>query len=71
MIDKQRPLDALAKSINTNVTVYLKSGECIKGILKAYDLHLNIALENVTFENDGKEFSNIVIRGDNILYISL
>ena len=71
MIDTQRPLDALGKSINTNVVVYLKDGNSVKGRLKAYDLHLNVALENAKFENDEKEFSLIVIRGDNVLFISL
>jgi small nuclear ribonucleoprotein len=71
MIDTQRPLDALGKSINTNVVVNLKDGNCVKGRLKAYDLHLNIALENAKFENDDKEYSLIVIRGDNVLFISL
>ena len=71
MIDTQRPLDALGKSINTNVVVYLKDGNSVKGRLKAYDLHLNVALENAKFENDEKEFSLIVIRGDNVLFVSL
>ena len=71
MIDAQRPLDALGKSINTNVVVYLKDGNSVKGRLKAYDLHLNVALENAKFENDEKEYSLIVIRGDNVLFVSL
>ena len=71
MIDTQRPLDALGKSINTNVVVYLKDGNSVKGRLKAYDLHLNVALENAKFENDEKEYQLIVIRGDNVLFISL
>jgi small nuclear ribonucleoprotein len=71
MIDTQRPLDALGKSINTNVVVYLKDGNSVKGRLKAYDLHLNVALENAKFENDEKEYSLIVIRGDNVLFVSL
>jgi len=71
MIDTQRPLDALGKSINTNVTVYLKEGSVVKGRLKAYDLHINIALENAKFDEEDKEFQLIVIRGDNILFVSL
>ncbi|HIP17144.1 MAG TPA: small nuclear ribonucleoprotein [Methanothermococcus okinawensis] len=71
MIDTQRPLDALGKSINTNVTVYLKDGGVVKGRLKAYDLHINIALENAKFDKGDKEFQLIVIRGDNVLFVSL
>ncbi|WP_421078064.1 LSM domain-containing protein [Methanothermococcus sp. Ax23] len=71
MIDTQRPLDALGKSINTNVVVHLKDSSMVKGRLKAYDLHLNVALENAKFENDEKEYQLIVIRGDNVLFISL
>ncbi len=71
MIDTQRPLDALGKSINTNISVKLKDGQTVKGRLKAYDLHLNVALENAKFEGDEKEYSLIVVRGDNVLFISL
>ncbi|ABO34752.1 LSm family protein [Methanococcus maripaludis] len=72
MMDTQRPLDALGKSINTNVTVFLKDGKVVKGRLKAYDLHMNVALENAKIENDEeKEFPMLVVRGDNVLYVSL
>ncbi|ABR55879.1 LSM domain-containing protein [Methanococcus aeolicus] len=71
MIDNQRPLDALGKSINTNVLVKLKDGQTVKGRLKAYDLHLNVALENAKFDGEEKEYPLIVVRGDNVLFISL
>lgn len=71
-MDTQRPLDALGKSINTNVTVYLKDGKVVKGRLKAYDLHINLALENAKVEaEEEKEYQMLLIRGDNVLYISL
>ncbi|MBP2143438.1 small nuclear ribonucleoprotein [Methanococcus voltae] len=69
MMDTQRPLDALGKSINTNITVFLKDGKEIKGRLKAYDLHMNVALENAKLGE--KEYPMLVVRGDNVLYVSL
>ena len=71
MINVQRPLDILGKSVNTNATVYLKNGGIVKGKLKSYDLHINIVLENAKFDKEDKEFQLIVIRGDNILFVSL
>jgi len=71
MINTQRPLDILSKAINTNVTVYLKDGTVVRGVLKAYDLHINIALENAKFDKGDREFQMIVIRGDNIQFVSL
>ncbi|GBF36186.1 MAG TPA: small nuclear ribonucleoprotein [Methanothermococcus okinawensis] len=71
MINTQRPLDILGKAINTNVTVYLKDGSVVKGILKAYDIHINIVLENAKFNKEDREFQMIVIRGDNIQFVSL
>ncbi|HID82460.1 MAG TPA: hypothetical protein EYP51_08855 [Thiotrichales bacterium] len=38
------------------LVLYLKDGTVVKGILKAYDLHINIALENAKFDKEDKDY---------------
>ena len=72
MTEDSRPLDALNQSKGKRVILSLKSGEEITGVLNAFDLHLNLWLEDAEKRNDGKttKLGTIVIRGDNILFIS-
>jgi len=53
-----------------------------KGILRSYDPHLNILLEDVTYiynerQDDGtyepvsEEFDRLILRGDNIVFVAL
>ena len=51
----------------------LKDGKEYRGILKGYDIHLNLVLQNAEELKDGspvRKLGLIVIRGDNIVYIS-
>ena len=52
--------------------VSLKSGVEVVGILKAFDLHLNLWLEDTERRDDGKitKLGTVVVRGDNILLAS-
>ncbi len=70
--DSSRPLDALNQSKGKRVILSLKSGEEITGVLNAFDLHLNLWLEDAERRNNGKttKLGTIVVRGDNILFIS-
>ncbi len=72
MTEDSRPLDALNQSKGKRVILSLKSGEEITGVLNAFDLHLNLWLEDAERRNNGKttKLGTIVIRGDNILFIS-
>ncbi|MCD6367869.1 MAG: hypothetical protein J7L45_02165 [Candidatus Aenigmarchaeota archaeon] len=78
MSQETRPLDALNQSKGKRVIVKLRShggkneeGEMI-GILKAFDLHLNLWLEDAELVvGDSKtKLGTVVLRGDNILFIS-
>lgn len=72
MTEDSRPLDALNQAKGKRVILSLKSGEEITGVLKAFDLHLNLWLEDSERINSSKatKLGTIVIRGDNILFIS-
>ena len=64
----ERPLDALEQLREKRVFVKLKNSKEIIGNLKAFDLHLNIWISEA--EIGKKKFSDLLIRGDTIVYIS-
>ncbi|MCD6398569.1 MAG: hypothetical protein J7L08_01490 [Candidatus Aenigmarchaeota archaeon] len=72
MTEDSRPLDALNQSKGKRVIISLKDGDQITGVLKAFDLHINLWLENAEKINNDKttKLGTIVIRGDNILFVS-
>ena len=67
----QRPLDVLGSSTDKRILVKTKLGEDIVGVLKAFDSHINIWLDEAIIQGE-KEISlgKVLIRGDNIVYIS-
>jgi small nuclear ribonucleoprotein len=67
----QRPLDVLGSSVDKRILVKTKLGEDIVGVLKAFDSHINIWLDDALIQGE-KEVSlgKVLIRGDNIVYIS-
>lgn len=67
-----RPLDALENAKGKRVLVTLKDGHEVTGILKAFDLHLNLWLEDAEKRNSDKttKLGTVVVRGDNILLVS-
>jgi small nuclear ribonucleoprotein len=68
-----RPLDVLGKSLNSQVLIKLKGGKEFRGVLNSFDMHMNLVLSEAE-ELDGGESSTglgvVLIRGDNIVYIS-
>ena len=58
-----RPLDVLEDTLEESVTVSLKDGETVTGVLEGYDQHMNLVL-------NGDE-DTTVIRGDNVVSIEL
>jgi small nuclear ribonucleoprotein len=69
-----RPLDALNKSRDKRVIVELKNNKQYIGILKAFDIHINVVLEEAE-ERDmngelRKKIGTVFIRGDTITVIS-
>lgn len=69
----QRPLDILNESLNGPVIVKLKDGRAFRGELQGYDIHMNLVLdktEEIIEGEDSKKLGTVVVRGDNVVYIS-
>ncbi len=55
------------------VSIRLRNTKTIQGILKEFDIHMNLTLEDAEDISDEKheKLGKILIRGDNILLISM
>ncbi|HEX2021815.1 MAG TPA: LSM domain-containing protein [Candidatus Thermoplasmatota archaeon] len=75
---KKRPLDILNASLNKRVIVHLRGGREYRGTLDGYDHpHLNLVLKQVdevlrvgTADETTTKRETVIVRGDNIIYIS-
>ncbi len=68
-----RPLDALNKARDKKVIVELKNGKQYLGTLKAFDIHVNVVLDDTEERVEGevkRKLGTAFIRGDTIIMIS-
>ena len=68
-----KPLQALNQTLNSRVIVELKGRREYRGTLDGFDIHMNLVLKNATESIDGekvRETDLIIVRGDNVIYIS-
>ena len=73
MTMQSRPLDALNKARNKKVVVELKGGRQYAGVLNAFDIHINIVLDQADELENGavkRKLGTVFLRGDNIIMIS-
>jgi len=69
----ERPLDLLNMSKGKEVIVHLKNDRQFVGTLVAFDIHINVALDNTKEMQNGEMKKNLgltFLRGDTIIYIS-
>ena len=69
----ERPLDLLNQSKGKEVMVQLKSGKEFSGTLLAFDIHINVVLDNAKEMAEGEVKKSIgltFLRGDTIIFIS-
>lgn len=67
-----RPVDVLEKAKGKRVIIRLKNGSEITGVLQAFDLHLNIWLEEAEEKKNDMQtkLGSLLVRGDTIVLIS-
>ncbi len=69
----ERPLDLLNNSKGKEILVQLKNEKQLVGTLLAFDIHINIVLDNAKEVENGEVKRNIgltFLRGDTIIFIS-
>lgn len=66
-----KPFDVVHKNIGENVSLVLKDGRKLDGVLVGYDLELNLVLEKaqITRGEDIKRVGVVIVRRNNILAI--
>lgn len=70
---ESRPLDALNQARNKRVIVELKNNKQYAGKLKAFDIHVNVVLDEAEERAEGevkRKLGTIFLRGDMIVMIS-
>lgn len=67
-----RPLDVLDKAKGKRVILKLKNGSELTGVLQAFDLHLNMWLEEAEERKNEStiKLGSVLIRGDTIIFAS-
>ncbi len=61
------------ESLNKVVLVQLKGGRNVRGRLSSFDQHMNLVLEeaeDVTNVESTKKLGTIIVRGDNVVWVS-
>lgn len=69
----ERPLDLLNQSKGKEVLIHLKGEKQYVGKLLAFDMHINLVLDNAKEIENGEFKKNIgltFLRGDTIIFIS-
>ncbi|MGQ9759475.1 MAG: LSm family protein [Candidatus Methanomethylicaceae archaeon] len=65
--------EMLTESLGSFVLVKLKGGREVRGLMKSFDQHLNLVLENaeeLMQEKEPKKLGTIIVRGDNVVLVS-
>jgi small nuclear ribonucleoprotein len=68
-----RPLDLLNSAKGKEILVQLKGGKQFVGTLLAFDIHINVVLDNAKEVEDGEQrrsYGLTFLRGDTIVFIS-
>ena len=72
-METSRPLDALNAARNKRVIVELKNGKQYIGKLTAFDIHINVVLDECEEREAGevkRQLGTLFLRGDTIIFIS-
>jgi small nuclear ribonucleoprotein len=72
-MDVSRPLDLLNSAKDRRIMVQLKNGRQFMGKLVAFDIHINIVMDDVEELENGvtkNKIGKVFLRGDTIILIS-
>ena len=72
-METKRPFDILNNSLNKDVIIKLKGNIEIRGRMEAYDIHMNLVLENTEILVNGeveRKLGTMLLRGDSVIFIS-
>lgn len=72
-MEQSRPLDALNRARNKKVILELKNGKQLIGTLNAFDIHINVVLDDAEERAEGetlRKMGTVFVRGDTIILIS-
>ena len=70
---EKRPFDVLNNALNNTVIVGMKGGYEFRGVMVAYDVHMNIVLEKAEHLQGGevkRGVGTVLLRGDSVTFIS-
>ncbi len=65
--------EMLSESLGSFVLVKLKGGREVRGLMKSFDQHLNLVLDNaeeLVPDKEPKKLGAIIVRGDNVVIVS-
>ncbi|MEM0505402.1 MAG: LSm family protein [Sulfolobales archaeon] len=62
----------LQESVGSTVLIKLRGGKELRGILRSFDQHLNLVIEDAeeVASDSSRRLGTVVIRGENVLLIS-
>ncbi|MEM0025770.1 MAG: LSm family protein [Zestosphaera sp.] len=62
----------LSENLGKLILVKLRGNKLLRGVLRSFDQHLNIVLEDAEeiLENNSRKLGVVVIRGENIIFMS-
>lgn len=72
-MEAKRPFDILNNSLDKDVIIRLKGSVEIRGRMIAYDIHMNLVLENTEIIVNGeveRKLGTMLLRGDSVIFIS-
>lgn len=70
---EKRPFDVLNQALNNSVLVRLKGSVELRGTFVAYDVHMNVVLEDAEELDQGnakRKLGTLFLRGDSVVFIS-